>query len=208
MGGYVPRKYPPTGLPTGLERDRHNLMSDLDIIAGDFDTVYERLLPAAKPASSPVEPTKPAPDTDAGRELTKLETAHAARLLELSSARRTLRTFRRGALGFLAGILTSLGLACAGIGTAVVTSVLGIDGTSTVVVLMLTGFPLLLISSVGMYFWHERHRIKVKRIERGYGTVVYEGVDYLDPKLNVELAEAEYTRALARLTEHKGMKSD
>lgn len=159
---------------------------------------------AGSSPSSPQESPPARPDRERGR----LQERHAQRLLELSSARRTLRQYRRGATALLGGILTGLGMLLGATATAVATSVLDIDGTTAVVALILMGAPLAVVCSFGMFVWHDKHRIKTKHVNQGFYGAYLEHVGYLDPHLNVEIAEHEYAIALSQLTEYMAEKGD
>lgn len=179
--------------------------ADRELITGPArKSVTARPTTAAGSSPSSPQESRPArPDRERGR----LQEIHAQKLLRLSSARRTLRNYRRGATALLGGILTGLGMLLGATATAVATSVLDMDGTTAVVALILMGAPQTVACSVGMFVWHDKHWIKSRSVNQGLYSEYIENTGYLDPYLNVQIAEHEYAIALAELVEHTGSES-
>lgn len=169
-------------------------MSDaLDI--SSFGTYGPRVIEPAREAPKKAPQTADKA-TEAQRELDRAT-------LALSSARRTLRTYRRGVRSLAAGAAVTGTMTVAGVATAIGSNALGMDGTVTVLWLVLIGLPLMLANIGGMFIWHYMHRIKVQwRSRDGYlSGYVVDTKRYVDPAYEVEVAELKYGNALARLNQ-------
>lgn len=152
-----------------------------------------------------IEPAKAVqPTSPKQSELEKLENDHATKLLRLASSRRTLRHYRAGLWGLLAATCSAGGMALAGIGLALVSSALGVDASTAVTWLECVGWPATAAGVGSLFLWDGKYRIYTKWANRGYNNYVRESMAYVDPWLNVQIAEHEYSLALTKLAALKG----
>lgn len=126
---------------------------------------------------------------EAKQQRRKLEDMHTRRLLELESARTQLKRYSQVSQLLVMVIVTSSALTA----VSLVGLLLGFDNAW----LSLATGVLTLIASVSWKIrWYETHRLRVETKDNKLGTM-----EYLDPLLDVRLAEAKYSQALGDLTE-------
>lgn len=127
--------------------------------------------------------------------------------LDLSSARRTLRTYRLGVRALMASAALCGLLVVAGLAVAIASSMVSVDASTPVAWLMAFGWPMLLASVAGMFGWVRMHRINYEwRKKDSYNGTTYaiDSKDYVDPEHNVDIAQLKYSNALTKLTQHQG----
>lgn len=152
-----------------------------------------RVIEASVSEPRPVKPSTP--DTT--------EDDHARALLKLHSAKRMLRTYRAGLLGMVGAAATFACMGLGGIGVAIASSVFDFRATGALVGLEVSGWPGLVASVAGLFAWQWRFRIDTRHANNGYRReLISQG--YIDPQLNLEIRQLEYSRALAALA-HKGL---
>lgn len=128
----------------------------------------------------------------------RLETVHSRRLMELRSAQRTLASYRKAHQLYTLMIVAWVALTSLG-GLMIVVSPR--DPASWI--FLFGGAIATAVSAVAKKEWYSRHRLKsITRKRNGYSLT--ESVDYLDPELNVELAELSYVKSLRELSEETG----
>lgn len=182
-----------------LMADRERLMADRERLIGrngeaiDISSYGPRLIEGR------TEPPKPIPKPDT------TDDDHARALLKLHSARRLLRTYRLGLCGLLSGAVVGAVMGLGGIGVAIASSVLGYDAGTVVLNLEVGGWPGLVASVVGLFVWQAIYRIDARYTGDNYTRVrAMDSIKYVDPQLNLEIRQLEYSRALEALA-HKGM---
>lgn len=180
---------------------------DVSTLDGRRYTMFGRAIGPATPVSSSkpaVEQLKPAVGEDRTVALQRnLDRA----TLDLSSARRTLRTYRRGMRGLTASVAVHSLMALAGLVTAIVSSVASVDLTAAVAWLLAFGWPMTVASVIGQVTWIRLHRIKYdwrKKDSYTYTSYVLDSKEYVDPEHNVDIAQLKYARALRELTAQEG----
>ncbi len=165
--------------------------------------------PSSTLASGPaVDKRKPVEDNGSdSNERRRLQRNLDVATLDLHSARRTLRTYRRGVRGLVASAVLCGLVALAGIVTAIASSVAGVDASTAVTWLVVFGMPTTLASVAGLVLWVRLHRIKYEwRKKDSYSSTPYtvDTKGYVDPEHEVAVAELKYANALTKLIEHEG----
>lgn len=168
-----------------------------------------RVFARSTSASGPAVPTPDAAvgGTQDADELRRLQRNLDLATLDLASARRTLRTYRRGVRALVASAAVCGLAALSGIVTAIASSVAGVDASTAVTWLATFGLPATLVSVAGLVAWVRMYRIKYewrKKDGYTYTTYVVDSKDYVDPEHNVDVAQLKYSNALTKLLEHKG----
>lgn len=191
--------------------DLGRLMSDADRLRGDRDRLAGlNAATSTSSASSPPGTSPPGGSSAATRpdDVSRLQRDLDRAVVDLASARRTLATYRRGVRALVASTAVTVLMAVAGIATAIVSSLVGVDASTAVMWLLVFGWSMALGSVAGLVAWVRMHRIKYEWVKRrsGYSETTYEidSKDYLDPQRIVDMAELSYAATLRKLTEYKG----
>lgn len=181
---------------------------DVSTLDGRRYAMFGRAIEPATPATSSSKPAVEKPDPAVPEDRTAVLQRNLDRAtLDLSSARRTLRTYRRGMRGLVASVAVHGLMALAGLVTAIVSSVASVDLTAAVAWLLAFGWPMTVASVVGLVTWIRLYRIKYewrKKDSYTYTSYVLDTKHYIDPQHNVDIAQLQYASALRKLTEHAG----
>lgn len=172
---------------------------DFDYVSQGFDSATRKVRsidPSVKETQSK-EAEERAKVIAHEKRVEELDAALTRRVLELKSARRTVATYRK--VHHLYTMTIALSLMVATFGFVMIILGLGAGWVPIGVGLVST-----LVNSIGKSSWHEKHKIKREHMNPGTSNAYWASMEYIDPQLNVDMAEVQYAKALRQLTEATG----